>query len=181
MKSNLINLIDILKTKTYVINQYENKENYIYFDGDSYKYVKDTIDEKTDNIILTTEIKNTKIIYYIYKNIKNNFNINESDVYPEPIIMLDNILSQYKKIINVFNNELLCIHYPTMVKQDNKTISHVSDNVGIENLKPSADSSLIEYKILYHPVYMKELKIISYKRSDMNILTSDDYRRCKPI
>ncbi|CCU56065.1 unknown similar to AMEV145 [Choristoneura rosaceana entomopoxvirus 'L'] len=181
MKSNIINLIDILKTKTYIINKYENKDNNIYFNGYSYNKVSHTIDEKNDIIILTTEINNTNVIYYIYKNIKNNFNINESNVYPHPIIMLDNTTAQYKKTINVFNNELLSIHYPTNLKQDNISIGLVTDDVGIEYLKPSADSSLIEYKILYHPIYMKDLKIISYERNDMCILKSYDYRRCKPI
>ncbi|CCU55504.1 unknown similar to AMEV145 [Adoxophyes honmai entomopoxvirus 'L'] len=181
MKYNIINLIDILKTKTYIINKYEKNDNNIYFDGSSYKLVTHDIDNRNDPIILTTEIENTKIIYNIYKNVKNNFSNNELNVYPDPIIILDNSLPQYKKYPNIFNNDLLAIHYPSMLESDNVSIYHVSDNVGIENLKSSADSSLIEYKILYHPTLMKDLKILAYERTDNGILKSYDYRRCKPL
>ncbi|CCU56383.1 unknown similar to AMEV145 [Mythimna separata entomopoxvirus 'L'] len=179
MKYNLRNLTDILRTKTYIINKYENNENHIYFDGKSYEEVTYTLDEKNDPIILTTVFNNTKVIYNIYKNIKNSFHIEEENIYPEPIIMLDNV-SAYKKIINMFTNELLATHYPTLLNQDKISIHYVDEGVGIDNLKPSLDSSVIEYKIFYHPIYMKDLKYLAYIKNDMSTLKSEDFRKCKP-
>jgi hypothetical protein len=178
----LNNLIDILKTKTFVINLYKNNEKNIYFDSDSYNKVSHNILNKSDNsIILETTIDKTRVIYHIYTSTKYPEISDDDDNYPIPIIMLANNNSiQYNKInINVYNKETLAMHYPTALKHINLSIHHVN-NITFD-LKASVDSSSTDFKILYHPKYMKHPKYLIYKRSNNNILISEDYRKCLPV
>ena len=99
-KYNLINLIDILRTKTYIINMYNNNINDVYFDSDSYEKVDFNINSNNDNYTLTTGINSTEVTYNIYKNIKSNVLLfSDNNIYPEPIYILDNSSAQYKKNI----------------------------------------------------------------------------------
>lgn len=170
------NLIDILKTKTFVIDKQKNKLN-IEFDGFSYKSVtSEEIKNMNDFKILNTKINDTQVSYYIYNHLKVPDIITGENVYPLPIIVLNN--TQNKKIVNVYNKETLCIHYPTVLQHFNLSIKHINDNIIVNELKPSLDSSNIEYKIFHHPTYLNNLKYLGYTRNNNNIFKSTDFRKC---
>ncbi|BAO49487.1 hypothetical protein [Alphaentomopoxvirus acuprea] len=177
---SIINLIDILKTKTFVIEQYINSKSDIYYDGQSYTFVEhEEINYNLYNKIIT-KYKNIIVNYYIYTNIRSTYNLEGENNYPLPMLVIDSTNVQQKKYINAFNKDQLSIHYPSQLKKNNTriTLHNDVDNYLFEDIKSPIDSSDLSYKIFYHPELMNNLGYISYTHSNDNILIDLDIRKC---
>lgn len=169
-----INLIDILRTRTFVLNQYETNQPVVYYDYDSYKKVNYKCRYEKNNIILMTEYNDSKIEYNL---VTNNRSIDTS----QNNIIISNQKSKY----NEYDINILSYHYPTYLKQNRIKIElYINVNDILSNYKPSIDSSFVDYKILYnHELFKKhsDRLFIAYTSVNTSNVYETNYRKIMNI
>lgn len=167
------NIIDLCRTKTFIIFQYKNNNYDVYFTSSSYKLVEYTFEKNGDNFKIITEYSNLKVIYYVYLNKVINWdNILKSDsnIFPKPIVITKKTNDKcIENNPNNFSIEKVSIHFPTtlganginkvslITKQQYAVLKSLfiseSENK-INNKAINIDD--IHIKLFYHPTHCKE-------------------------
>lgn len=165
-----INLIDILKTRTFVLDQYDINKYYAYYDYDSYKKVDHECVREKNYIKLITKYNESIIEYNLMNNTRNVDNTQNNI-----------IISSQKSKHNEFDINILSYHHPTYMKQNRMKVEFIPNtNDILTNYKPSIDSLCIDYKILYNSEVFKECSdrlFIAYTSVNMSNVYETDYRK----
>ncbi|AAC97683.1 hypothetical protein MseVgp167 [Melanoplus sanguinipes entomopoxvirus] len=165
-----INLIDILRTRTFVLDQYERNQPIVYYDYDSYTKVNYKCEYEKNHIKLITEYNDSIIEYNLMNNVRH-IDTSQNNI----------IISNQKSKHNEFDMNILSYHHPTYMKQNRMKVEFIPNvNDILTNYKPSIDSLCIDYKILYNSEIFKEYSdrlYIAYTSVNMSNVYETDYRK----